>query len=181
MLSYFDAASAEIASYRVATLIPYNLMIIPSVFMETDFVHISKNTKNSSELLSYYKNYLGIIFLISIPIFLVLFVFLDPIMVLLFSSKYSGVSEITSILMIGIIFSFFFRSPLGNILAAVGKANWNVYNAYFSLGLNVILNLILYPKYHLKGLAYSTVISFIVTGFIQFILFYYYIWQLKEK
>ena len=79
------------------------------------------------------------------------------------------------ILNIGIFFSFLFRVPLGNILAAVGKANWNVAHTFLWLIIFVPTCFFVYPVWGMIGIAYSISFIFIFSGFISLAMFAYYL------
>ncbi len=83
--------------------------------------------------------------------------------------------------MINVASTFLFRVPLGNMLAAVGKAKWNSYSALIMLLINLILNYILIPKYGIAGAAYATVISISLSSIVSMILFIKYLKGIKKE
>ena len=55
MVGNIIANSTELALYKVATIIPMNLLFIPLVIFRTDYVHIAQNYKVREFLITYYK------------------------------------------------------------------------------------------------------------------------------
>lgn len=172
---FLNASSEDLAIIRAATIIPLNLLIIPTIFLTTDFVHISKNHQDYNALKGYYLGYLKNLFLFSIIPFAILFLLNKKIVLLFFGAQYLESVEFMLILNVSIFFSFFFRVPLGNILAAIGKANWNVLNSVFGLVLFIILVFLFFPSYGILSVAYIMSFIFILTGFISLIMFIYYL------
>ncbi|MCF7832595.1 MAG: polysaccharide biosynthesis C-terminal domain-containing protein [Candidatus Marinimicrobia bacterium] len=179
MIGVLLAQSTMVATYKVAALIPFSLIFIPSVFMQTDFVYIAEKYENKKYLINYYKKYLFIFSVIVITILTVWYIFSGSI-IGLFGSEYIDALPIINILMINVASTFLFRVPLGNILAAVGKAKWNSWSAIILLLINFILNYFLIPKYGITGAAYATVISISLSSAVSMVLFIKYLNGLKQ-
>lgn len=180
MIGAILAQSTLVATYRVASLIPFSLIFIPSVFMQTDFVYIAERYNDKKYLLNYYKKYVLIFVFIAAAI-LAIWYSLNSKIVTLFGPQYIDALPIINILMINVVSTFLFRVPLGNILAAVGKSKWNSYSAVALLVVNFALNFILIPKYNIYGAAYATVISISLSCVINMILFIVYLKQIDES
>jgi O-antigen/teichoic acid export membrane protein len=181
MIGAILAQSTMVATYKVAALIPFSLIFIPSVFMQTDFVYIAEKYNNKEYLVSYYKKYFVIFFVIAASILSLWYIFGGWI-VGLFGPEYIEARSLINILMINVAGTFLFRVPLGNMLAAVGKAKWNSYSAISMLIINLILNFILIPKYDIYGAAYATVISISLSCILSVIMFGIYLKNItKEK
>lgn len=159
MLGILLPESEEIASYKVASLIPLNLLFIPASFLKGDYVYLAENSFSYEVLSNYVKKYLGLMSLISLAIFVVFFIFSKQITVLLFGQKYLTSHVLLRILTVGIIGAIMFRSLFGNILLAVGKANWNVINAIVILIINIVLGYFLINRHGAIGAAYTLSIS----------------------
>lgn len=174
MIGILLANSMLVATYKVAALIPFSLIFIPTVFMQTDFVYIAENHNNRKYLINYYKKYLLIFSMISTVILIVWYAF-GGMIVRLFGPEYVEARSLINILMINVATTFLFRVPLGNILAAVGKAKWNSYSAVAMLLFNLLLNYLLIPKLEVFGAAYATVISISVSCVVALVLFVMYL------
>ncbi len=166
--------SNQLALYKVATIIPVNLLSIPLVLFTTDFVHIAEHASDRKFLVDYYKKYLRNIIPILLLILTVWFVF-GAYIVRLFGHDYIESQPIISILFIMVIGAYIFRIPLANIISAVGKSKWNSYSNFILLIVNVTLNLTLIPRMGLKGAAIATTASIWTNGIINFIFYRYYL------
>ena len=179
--AYLAAGPDEVALFKVATIIPFNLMLIPLMILTTDFVHLSKSFESRQELAKYYKGYVKTIVMVSLPMFTCLMLLNEWLITLLFGQDYSGSVPLVNALYIGLMFSFVFRIPLGNILAAVGKANWNVINSIVWLILFIPMSIMGYLNFGIAGIAYSTSAVFILSGFVSLILFLIYLKNLSNN
>jgi len=179
LAGFLGANNSDIAMFKVATIIPFNLMFIPVMVMTTDFVHFSKNQDKSQILLDYYWNYLKTITMICLVPFAVFVLFNREFITLLFGRKYMDVANMSIYLTIAIFFSFLFRIPLGNMLSAVGKANWNVVHSVIWLILFIPLTTVLFHHFGIEGIAMSISFVIIASGFVSLILFYKYLSIIK--
>jgi O-antigen/teichoic acid export membrane protein len=180
MIGILLAQSTQVATYKAASLIPFSLIFIPSVFMQTDFVYIAEKYEQKKYLINYYKKYL-MVFLLITAVILGTWYSCGDMIVRIFGSEYIDAKPLINILMINVFSTFLFRVPLGNILAAVGKASWNSYSAIVLLGVNLLLNLWLIPLFGIYGAAYATVSSIALSSLLNVILFLVYLKQLDKK
>lgn len=179
LLGVLGISSFLIAEYKIATVIPYAILFIPATIMTTDFVLISKKS-NDREFLNSYRNKVTIILLIiSLLGVAISLLFSEKIILLLYGKQYIGASKVMDVLMVGIVASFALRSPNGNILAAVGKSNWNAFLAYSTVIFNIILNYIFINLYGVIGAAVATTIVMWGTGIISYLMCNKYIADLK--
>ncbi len=58
LLGILNEPEHSIASFRVATIIPFNLLTLPGILMISDFSYLSRNYMDSNCLKRYYYNYL---------------------------------------------------------------------------------------------------------------------------
>ena len=175
------ADSRTIALYKVATIIPYNLIFIPISFMMTDFVLIAENFKNIYFLKKQAKKYIIIFSVLVIVILIPIYLFSKPLIKIIFGNNYENSYQIARVLIIGIAGGFVFRIPFGNILGAVGKAHWNVFNAYCMLFINILLDYFFIIKYGAIGAAYATSIIMWASGIVSFSMFLLYVKKLEDS
>ncbi len=180
MIGAILAQSAEVAVYKAATLIPFSLIFIPSVFMQTDFVYIAERYKNKHYLLNYYKKYL-LVFIMIVTVILAVWYAAGGLIVKIFGPEYIEARPLMNVLMINVASTFLFRVPLGNILAAVGKAKWNSWSATALLAVNLFLNYMLIPKFGVFGAAYATVTSISISSIINIVLFAVYLRKIDNE
>jgi len=171
----------QLAIYRTGSIIPLNLLFIPSMFFQADFTKIASEYKNSSFLKSYYSSYFKVFLVVCIIMVLPLYFLSDYLIPLLFGAKYMGSAVILQILCLGVVGAFLLRIPFGNMLGAVGKSNWNAYNGYLMLVVNLILTYYLTIKFGIIGAAYASAAALWLTGMIGALMFVFYTRTLKEQ
>lgn len=107
---------------------------------------------------SYIKNSLRYIYILSLPLALLLSGFSKQILELIYSRQYAVAAHALSILAFGLTFLSFFYM-LSTIVTASGKPYTSMGYAISLLPVNVILNIILIPRYGLKGAAVATTMT----------------------
>lgn len=179
LLAYYGALPENVAGYKVATIIPFNLVIIPSMIFTTDFVHLSENYLNKKLLKKYYVDYVKTISAIVIVPFIIFLFIYEWFFTVVFGVSYQEFSVEFFVLTIGIIVAFFLRIPLGNILSAVGKASWNVYNTVFWISVFIPSSYFGYLNFGILGVAASLSGIFILSGVVGLFLFLWYLKTIK--
>ncbi len=179
LAGYLNSTTEELAMFKVATIIPYNLMFIPSMIMVTDFVYFAENCGNAALLRKYYKDYLKVILVFTFVPFILLIAGSEFILHSLFGEEYISASMMMMVLNIGLFFTFLFRIPLGNILSAVGKANWNVVHSVIALIIFIPLGIFLYKILGILGIAVATTLMLIISGFVSLVMLIIYLKRIK--
>jgi len=169
---------ADIANYKVAIILPMNLMFIPMIFLQTDLPKIISNSKNKAYLKFYVSNYYKIFIPLSLLIIFVGFWIKEEVLSFFFGDKYQGNEWVFFTILIAVCFNMCFRNLYGNLLSAVGLANKNAIISIVSIVLMLGLCLLFVPTYHILGAAMALAITFIVMGFCSGILFYNYLKKL---
>lgn len=165
-----------VAEYNVAGLIPLNVLVLPVIFMRTDFTKIAANYKNRSFLKNYYINYLWLFFAISVAGMLLSY-FIGEWLFSFIGDEYQPF-ELFLWLMAAVCISIMFRVPLGNMISAFGKARFNTISGVITLIFAVVLNLVFIPKYGLLGATWATCISLVISSVLNL---GYFIWYLKYE
>lgn len=179
ILGFLNMESELIAQYKVATLLVYTFIFIPSAFLVRDFTTLSVHANNKSFLLQYvytYFRYSSVILIFVISLFYILS---NNILIFLFGEKFQNDLGIQNILIFGLIAIVLFRMLFGNILNAVGKANLNVINAIFTIIIAIPTLFLLTKIYGIVGTAYAMVIVFACSGIISLGMFMFYIKSIK--
>lgn len=169
-----------IATYKIATVIPYSLFFLPGAFLTADFVHLSHHAQNKKLLVRYIRSYLVTFGAITAAIIAMLYFFAKPLIELCFGTGYPGAPALQNILLLGVAGTFMLRIPFGNLLHAVGKAEWNVAHA---LTLTPFAAGAMYwavSRYGAEGAAWSTSGMFLVSGTVCAALFGYYLKNLSD-
>jgi O-antigen/teichoic acid export membrane protein len=181
LVAYLSEDKEQIALFKVATIIPFNVLTLPGILMQTDFTALARNSNSSKYLLGYYFNYLKIIGPLSIVGFFMSIYFGEEIIVFIFGKDYRSIVLMYQVFMIAAFFSYLLRNPIGNILLAIGKAKWNGYNTYFFCILYVGLSFFLYPIYNVYSIVYSLAFVFVFSGVVSLGMFIYYLKSLKKQ
>jgi O-antigen/teichoic acid export membrane protein len=109
------------------------------------------------------------------PTFLVLLLFSDQVLKLLWGGQYTQASAALSILAGGYLIDAM-AGRIGSILKSKGHTRYILYNNSLALTLNLALNIYLIPIYGIIGAAIATASSTILTNLLMFI----EVWR-KEK
>jgi len=159
MLQFFKGETI-VGLYEAAYTIIKNLIIFPSFFIISIYPLFSKYfIKDKEKLYNLYKKSFLYLFLFSLFIVIGCFIFGKFVILLMFGKEFIESVLILKLVSIG---GFFLFLNLVNIYY-LNATNKPIINAYiFILGavMNIILNLILIPKYSYVGAAISSIISY---------------------
>lgn len=160
--------NAEIvATYKTATLIPFNLNFIPLSIMTFAYPYFARNQNNKLWAKQQYKKMAKILALFNAIISIILIAFAPWIIRILFGDQYTDSVLPFQILSFGYFIAGTFRIPAGNTLVALGKIRINLINSLISGTANIILDIILIIKYGAVGAAIATVSVFILSSLIS--------------
>ncbi|MDP2628706.1 MAG: flippase [Nanoarchaeota archaeon] len=167
-IGYFKTA-VEVGLYNAAVPIILLIRFAPEIFLKLFFPMItrelSKGRKKVVNELS--KQVSKWIFAINLPLFLLIIIFPEQIISILFGSEYLAAANSVRILSIGAfaISSVFISN---NILYTLGKSKILLVNLMSLSILNIILNALLVPRYGINGAAFATTISNIILATLFF-------------
>lgn len=160
MLGYFkppDVVGAYNAAYPLAHLLSIVVSSIGFLYLPVISQLYSKNQIRELKIISATST--KWCFILTLPIFFMLFIFPSFILNLFFGSSYIGVSETLQILAFGCILDSYFGFNYYTLLSA-GKSKLLLCCSLASATLNIILNYILIPPYGTIGAAIASVFSF---------------------
>ncbi len=169
-----------IAAYKVASVVPFTLLVLPAALLTSDFVSIAENSNNGKWLKNYLLNYWKISFIAIVFLILPLFYFSHYVL-LVFGEPYVEFENLYRILLFGVAGAFLLRIPIGNMLSALGKANWNATISWSILILNCILNYYMIKYYGIEGAAWSTAFLLWLSGIVGFLFLLTFLDSLKKK
>jgi O-antigen/teichoic acid export membrane protein len=170
--------ATSVAIYRVAIIIPIATLVLPISISATDYVKNSANKYNSSELKSYVFNYWRTFGFLSLAALATLW-FIAPWILGVFGSNYKEGAEVMRIFLVGSLGAHIFRVPFGNLLSAVGKADWNTYINIIVLGMTVAFCYFFIPLYGIRGAAIAMSIMMWISGILNALSFCVYLRGLK--
>jgi len=103
------------------------------------------------------------IFLLTLPFFALFFLFPEATITFLFGVKYVSASIALRILSLGFMVHIFFGLN-GLSLVVIGKPKLNLYGDIIAVVINILLNIILIPKYGITGAAVATTSAYTITN-----------------
>ncbi|MBW6451258.1 MAG: flippase [DPANN group archaeon] len=166
MIGYFEPISA-VGLYNTAVPIANLLLIVPNAFIFLFLsVVTSESAKGNTKIIK--EIYLRInkwILLGNLPIFFIIFFYSDYIINIIFGIEYVGAKYALSILSVGYFIKSIF-STTDSMLKLLKNTKILLYITTLTAILNMLLNIILIPKYGINGGAIATTISLIVSSFI---------------
>lgn len=150
---------AAVASYKVATTIPFALVFIPSSVMVYLYPYFVRHKSDRSWTLRRFFQ-LEIVSIVSMGILtLALIVLARPIVVLIFGSQYEDAIPAFDVLMVGFFLTAAFRQPAGNLLVTQRKLTFNFMMGIMSVIVCVVTSLLLIPMFASVGAAWGYTIT----------------------
>lgn len=154
--------------YAASCKLPTLLMFLTTIFYQA-WQTSSVEEKDNEELGLFYKNvyetYSSLIFIAAA----FLITFAKPITALLLSDeKYSGAERYTVILIISMVFQCFCQF-LSSIYSVKKKSKNSCFTAFASAFVNIILNIILIPRFGVYGAAVATALAYFICYLIRII------------
>ena len=175
MLGHFLGDDASVlAIYRVAIIIPFATLVLPVSIAATDYVKNSANKDNPAALRSYMKNYMLTFGFLSLAALATLYL-IAPWLLKVFGQNYAEGADIMRVFLIGIFGAHLLRIPYGNLLSAVGKADWNTYINLVVLILTIFVCYNFVPRFDVLGAAYAMAIMMWVSGLFNACCFRFYL------
>ncbi len=160
--------STDVGFYNAALPIATFMTFLPILFLQIFFPMITRefSEKRFKIVHQLSKQVQKWIFIINLPVFLLMFLFSGAFINLLFGAEYMVAEQTLRILSIGLFF-YSMTQISENLILAIGKSKILFINIISLLVLNLVLNLILIPKYGIEGAAWSVTISYILLYFIM--------------
>lgn len=161
LLGYF-LSKHEVGIFSPALVIAGMLIFVASafkyIFLPTVSEYFSKNDIGALERL--FKSTSKWIFLVVLPLFLILLIFPREVITFLYGSEYVGGYMALVILSAGIAMNDF-AGTAGNILVGGGYTRLNLACEIIAAVTNILLALILIPRFGINGAAAATGISYL--------------------
>lgn len=170
MIGLLIADTKIIASYNVSTVIPYNLNIIPLSVMIFVYPYFAKKAHDLIWLKHNYKKLILYMFILNIILSAFLMIFAEPLIVLMFGSKYIDSIPVFRVLIIGYLIAATFRIPQGNLIAATGNVKANLLITIISGVVNIVLVYIFITFIGPIGAAYATLVVFVLSSVLSYII-----------
>lgn len=168
MLGFFQSQT-EVGIY----VAPYNMyeafLFIPVAFGTAIFPHIVPllRLRHYHYLERLLSSLIYPLFLIMVPITILLMVFSSDLTELLFGSDYERSALVLVIIAGGLLFHSF-NNIFGRILYSINQEKYQLKISAIAMVVNILLNLVLIPKYSILGASVSTIISFAISFLLHF-------------
>lgn len=162
MLGYFSTAS-DVGIYNVALPTAMLLMNITVAFSMI-FLPVASELYGRNRIEDLRTAYSAVtkwVFSLTLPIFLLMALFSESIIQIIFGSAYIPGAIVLSILAAG----FFIDSatgPVSSIIQTCGRTKINMGCSFIGAGTNFTLNFLLIPVYGIKGAAIATASSYVL-------------------
>ena len=164
----------SVALYKTSSFIPFSLLFLPGVFATTDYVNISRYSKQKKYLIKYLKGYFKLFAIISIVTWMI-FWFGSEYIISIFGKEYAEGALIMQVFGIGIVGAFLFRTPIGNMLVALGWSKHNFILSTVMFVFNLLGNYFMIQKFGLLGAAITTSSIIWLYGVSAFFMLFVYI------
>lgn len=158
-----------IAVYRVATIIPFAINFIPNIAINYYYPEFAKNAENPQKIRSLARWVSLRMFLFSGLVSLILIIFAQPIINLIFGHEYSQSIVPFQIISFGYWIIATFRTVNGNIIAALGKAKLSFYLTSIILLTNIGVTYFMVVRYSIIGAASAVVFMYIFSSLIGYL------------
>lgn len=170
----------DIANYKVAVMIPFNITLLGISVIFASYPQIVKHYNNYWYLKNYVLNYYKIFVPISIFIFAIGSIFAEQIIKTVFGVEYVSTINVAvfTLYLFTFLLNILFRNLYGNMLSAVGKISVNTWVSIFSILILFVLSYFFVPKYGILGMAISMSVVLFCSGIILCTSFWNY---LKSK
>ena len=153
-----------IASYKVATVIPLSMVIIPNAVVTCVYPYFAKNKDNRQWLEVNYKRLLCLVGAVNAMISFLLIVLSPVIVRLVFGAQYLDAVPAFCVFALNYFFTGTFNSISGNLLVTQRKLKFNFWRSLIMGGINLIGNIVLISMFGAVGAAISTLGVGIIGG-----------------
>lgn len=154
----------DLAVYRVAWLIPLATQVMPSAVAATDFVRNAAMFDDAAGIRSYLLHYWKTFGLVSL-VALAVIAMMAPWLLGIFGPGYPRGAVWMQVMLIGALGAHLLRIPLGNLLSALGRAQWNTWTSVVVLVLACVGCAWRIPTHGLLGAAQVMAVMLWVNGF----------------
>ncbi len=171
----------DVAAYKVAVVLPMNLIFLPQIFLQTDIPKLAQNYQNKNYLLFYLKNYYKIFIPLGVSILLIGFALKDWVVPFIFGNEYAGNGNVFFVILATVIGNMWLRNIYGNLLNAIGKSQWNTYIGAVAIIIIALLAYLLIPHFGILGAAMGMAVALTFTGFSALLVFFNYTQKLNNE
>lgn len=168
-IGYFKG-TYSVGIYNAAIPIAGLLCIVPDLFIQIFYPFVTRefSRKKFKLVKELSKQVAKWVFILDLPVFLIIFIFPGAVINLLFGSKFLVAENALRILSVG-YFLGSLTPLLSSLISMTGRSRLILVNLVVTSILNLILNIILVPRYGITGAAISTVTAWTLLNLVLFI------------
>jgi O-antigen/teichoic acid export membrane protein len=167
LIGQIMAASVAVATYKAASMIPFNLTFIPLAIMTFVYPYFCNHAQDKVYVKKKYFQLVKGLFIFNLILVGSLYFLAPHIIKILFTSRYMEAVPSFRILIVGYFFASTFRIPAGNTLAALHKVNYNMIVSIVSGITNIVLDYFLIKHYGIIGAAWATSAIYVISGILS--------------
>lgn len=168
MIAALITNSTEIALYKVATLIPSALVIIPNAIVTAVLPEIIYNKNDKSWLVKNIKKYILVLGIFNFFICGLLILFARLVIVIISGDNYIDAVPVFRVLVIGYFISGTFRVLSTNILAVLKYIKYNLFLSIIAGLCDISFNYIFIRTYGMIGAAYASLLTMSISAILAF-------------
>ncbi len=169
IISYIVKNPQLLATYRVATIIPFAINFIPNIVINYYYPEFAKNSNSANKIRQLARFVSKRMFLFSGFVSLSLIILARPLIITIFGDSYSDSILPFQIISFGYWIIATFRTINGNILAALGQAKLSFYLTFLILIVNIIVTYLMVVHYSIIGAAIAVVLMYSFSSLIGYI------------
>lgn len=176
-------SSAELASYRIACVLPVCLSLISNaigIYMGPKFVEAEKRD-DWNWILKQWKNIHLITDVTVLFAGLAMFILAPVLIGILYGNEYMDAVSVMRMLTIGAVLNAGPRYTNANILAALGKIKFNMYVSLGAVIIQIIANIVVVSKYGAMGIATVSMLLYACMAIALSIVFYLKVYKTHQN
>lgn len=171
LLGWLCQDASVLADYRVAYVLPGCLSLISSAIGTFVSPYFVKNEKDYNWI----KHKFWIVFILTAILIggasIIIIVLSKYLITFVYGTQYLNVIPLMNMLTIAAFINCGIRFTCANLLAAMGNIRYNMIVSLIGIGVQVVLNILLIPKFGVMGVAFTSIIVYGCMGTILFIVF----------
>lgn len=164
--------SAAVAHYRVASIIPFNLLFIAAIFFQTSYPKLCEKHIDHAFQISFLVSFWKLILPVCLVILGLCFTLGGEILGL-FGAEYREDSPVFHILLIAAVGVILMRTPFGYLLASKGKSGYNLMVSAISVVSLVVFIKPVMLQYGLVGVAWLSLANLSLIGVLLGFFYFY--------
>lgn len=157
LLGLFGVTPDVLANYKVAYVLPGNLAIISSSIGIVVAPYFIRHENDRSWVKCNFIKVFATSILVVGAVSVLLALFAEPLIALLYGSQYIQVSGLMCIMLISAFINSGVRYTIANLLSAMGKVRFNMVIAWAGVSIQLFLGVVFIPFFSVEGVVYANI------------------------